>query len=470
MTTWTSLTLAEASVALAQGDLSSLELVDACIAQAERVNPVLNAFLRVDAEQARDLARRADTARTNGKVLGPLHGIPLAHKDMFHRAGVRSSCGTVAGLPIPTTTATVLRRLDSAGAIQLGVLNMSGFALGPAGHNEALGHCRNPWNTQRVTGGSSSGSGAAVAARACFAALGSDTAGSIRIPAAMCGITGLKPTWSRVSRAGVMSLSTTLDTVGPMARSAEDCALMLDAIAGSDPADPTTAGDAPPSYHRALTGPLQGCRVGLPVGYFDVDVHPDVSAALQASLDVFRQLGCTVMPVRIPDLAVADVAAGLVCACEGAALHHVGLQEQPGVYGRHIRMRLERGFAVPAHLYINALRHRAQALAEFEAQVFSAVDVLHAPVLPGLTPAVAAPAGETADDVDRLLADLLRFTRPISYLGLPALALPIGMAGDGMPLSVQLIGRPFSEAQLLRLGHAFQRTTEFHRAEPTLGT
>jgi aspartyl-tRNA(Asn)/glutamyl-tRNA(Gln) amidotransferase subunit A len=461
------LSLAQAAAALAAGTLSSLELVDAALARAQAVNPQLNAFLRLDADSARAQARAADAERARGYRRGPLHGVPMAHKDMFFRAGVASSCGTHVKLPLPTTTATVLSRLDAAGALQFGVLNMAAFAVGPTGHNAAVGHCRNPWNTERISGGSSSGSGASVAARASFAALGSDTAGSIRIPSALCGITGLKPTQGRVSRAGAMPFSFTLDTIGPLARSAYDCAMMMNAIAGPDAADTTSAQVDTPDYLHRIGQPVQGLRVGVPMNYFTEGIAPEVDRVLQDSLSALRELGCMIVPVDIPDLAAADAAAGMIISCEGAALHAALMQEQGELYGTQMKARLERGFAIPAPRYLDALRYRNVAAVQFIDAVFSKVDVLHTPLIPINTPEIATSDVTSGAAMDTLITQLTRFTRPFNYLGLPALALPVGCAGDGMPLSMQLVGRPFSEDLLLRLGHAFQCATDWHvRAPP----
>jgi aspartyl-tRNA(Asn)/glutamyl-tRNA(Gln) amidotransferase subunit A len=460
------LSLAQAAAALAAGTLSSLELVDAALARAQAVNPQLNAFLRLDADSARAQARAADAERARGYRRGPLHGVPMAHKDMFFRAGVASSCGTRVKLPLPTTTATVLSRLDAAGALQFGVLNMAAFAVGPTGHNAALGHCRNPWNTERISGGSSSGSGASVAARASFAALGSDTAGSIRIPSALCGITGLKPTQGRVSRAGAMPFSFTLDTIGPLARSAYDCAMMMNAIAGPDAADATSAQVDTPDYLRRIGQPVRGLRVGVPMNYFTEGIAPEVDRVLRDSLSALRDLGCMIVPVDIPDLAAADAAAGMIISCEGAALHAALMQEQGELYGTQMKARLERGFAIPAPRYLDAVRYRNVAAVQFIDAVFSKVDVLHTPLIPINTPEIAASDVASGAAMESLVTQLTRFTRPFNYLGLPALALPVGCAGDGMPLSMQLVGRPFSEDLLLRLGHAFQCATDWHLRSP----
>jgi aspartyl-tRNA(Asn)/glutamyl-tRNA(Gln) amidotransferase subunit A len=463
------MSLAQVSEALTRGEISSVELVDEMLARIDGINPRLNAFLRIDTDLVRAQARAADLERSRGQVRSPLHGIPLAHKDMFYRAGVPSSCGSAVTLPVPRTTSTALERLDVAGALQLGVLNMTAFAVGPTGHNRTTGDCRNPWNVERITGGSSSGSAAAVAGGASFAALGSDTAGSIRIPAALCGVTGLKPTYGRVSRAGTMGLSFTLDTVGLLARSALDCAMILNVIAGPDDADPTTAtvGRAE-DYLRGIERPVRGLRVGIPTRYFNEGLDRGIDRALEESLLALKELGCTIVPVQVPDMAAVDAAAGLIFSCEVAALHQELIREQHSAYGKQMLIRLERGFAVPAPSYVNAIRYRSVAVGEFAKSAFSEADVLHLPVIPIRTPTIEASDIETGEGVDSMISELTRFTRPINYLGLPALALPIGFSSDGMPITMQLVGRPFGEDLLFRLGHAYQLATDWHLRRPPL--
>jgi aspartyl-tRNA(Asn)/glutamyl-tRNA(Gln) amidotransferase subunit A len=460
------LSLAEASRALDRGEVSALELLDAVIERAERLNPRINAFLRIDADGARAAARRADAERASGQRRGPLHGIPMAHKDMFYRSGVASSCGANVKLPAATASATALLRLDAAGAVQFGVLNMTEFAFGPTGHNQTFGDCRNPWNIACITGGSSSGSAATVAARANFAALGSDTGASVRLPACLNGITGLKTSYGRVSRAGAMGLSFSLDTVGPLARSAYDCALVLNAIAGPDPLDPTTAAHDAPDHVRGIEDPVRGLRVGVPTSYFNDKVDPRIEAVLRQSLATLQGLGCVLVPVDPGDMAAANAAGALITAAEAASFHGNLLREQADLYSPRVRKRIERGFAVSAPQYLDALRYRAVALARFSESVFSRVDVLHAPVLPIATPRIDPSAALDDAAWDAMLAELTRFSRPFNYLGLPSLALPAGFLDDGLPTGMQLIARPFAEALLLRLGHAYQNATDWHMRQP----
>jgi aspartyl-tRNA(Asn)/glutamyl-tRNA(Gln) amidotransferase subunit A len=461
------LTLAEVSALIRRREATAMEVLEAILARAAAVQSKLNCFLRIDEETARAAAKLADAELAKGRVRGPLHGVPLAHKDMYYREGVPSSCGSrIKGREPERSTATALRRLDAAGAIQFGVLHMAEFAYGPTGHNYHDGHCRNPWNTAHVTGGSSSGSGSSVAARAGFAALGSDTGGSIRLPAAICGITGLKVTYGRVSRAGAMPLSYSMDTVGPLGRSAADCALVLSAIAGPDPADPTAADEAVPDYVARLTMPVRGMRVGVPMSYFTDDMDAGVGAALTESIKALETLGCEIVPVALPDMTAIDVAGTHIIAAEGAAIHGNWLRTRSQDYSPQVRARLERGLALPAARYIDALRMRGPALAAFSAAVFAKVDVLHAPCLPIPSPTIAETDVGGSPTMDRTLALMTRFMRPFNYLGLPSLALPCGFLASGLPVGMQLVGRPFAEDTILRLGHAFQQATDWHRREP----
>ena len=462
-------TLVAAAAAIRAGEISAVELLGAVIARAKAVQPTLNAFIRIDEERALAHARAADADAARNHFRGPLHGVPMAHKDMYYRAGVVSSCGSrIKRDCAAPSTATALERLDAAGAIDFGVLNMAEFAYGPTGHNVHFGHARNPWNPDYITGGSSSGSGAAVAARAAFAALGSDTGGSIRLPAALCGITGLKVTYGRVSRAGAMPLSYSMDTVGPLARTAEDCALLLAVLAGPDPRDPTTSNEPVPDYVARLAAPVQWMRIGVPRQFFTDDVDAAIAAQLDEARRVFTSLRCELVPIDLPDMAACDVAGTHIIAAESAALHGNWLRTRPDDYSPQVRARLERGLAVPATRYIDAQRYRGVALDDFLVNVFARVDVLHVPCLPIPTPTIAATDVGAGGQMDRTLALLTRFTRPINFLGLPALALPCGFHADGMPIGMQLVGRPFAEDVLLRLGHAFQRATDWHARAPKL--
>lgn len=463
------LSATELARAIREKRVTCVAAMEAALARMHAVHPKLNCLIRSDDEQALAAAHLADRDLARGAVRGPLHGVPMAHKDMYYRAGVASTCGSriTRERPAPAT-ATALERLDAAGAIQFGVLNMAEFAFGPTGHNWHFGHCRNAWDPSRVTGGSSSGSGTAVAARATFAALGSDTGGSIRLPAAFCGTSGIKPTYGRVSRAGAMPLSFSLDTVGPLARTVEDCAVILRAIAGADPRDPTCESRSVPDYVVALDRPIAGLRIGRPRQYFYDDCDPEIAAAMEASLETFRRLGAAVVDVDLPEIGPWNPASIMIIAAEAAAYHGNWLRTRPGDYSAQVRGRLEQGLAIPAASYLDALRMRGRALRDFSDQVFSKVDLLHAPVVSFQTPTIEETDLSAGPEAVAMLGRTTRLTRPGNYLGVPAVSLNAGFTRAGMPVGMQLLGRPHDDATALRAGHAFQRATDWHRKAPTV--
>jgi aspartyl-tRNA(Asn)/glutamyl-tRNA(Gln) amidotransferase subunit A len=460
--------LAEAAEALRAGRISSVELTRACLDRAAAVNPRLNCFLRLEPDDALAAAKRADEALARGEACNPLHGIPLAHKDMFYRAGKVTTGGSKIRRDfVPTSDSTIAKRLDAAGAVWLGSLNMSEFAANPAGHNVHYGHCRNPWDAECVSGGSSSGSGCAVAARACYGSIGSDTGGSVRLPAALCGVVGLKPTHGRISRHGALPRCWSLDAVGPLSRTVEDCALLLAAVAGRDPLDPTTADVPVPDYHARLREKVAGLRLGVPSNFFFEDIDPSVGALLERALQVLVELGLRPRAVVVPNQERVFTISDAVGRSEAATLHGRWIRERPDDYSLFVRSRIEAGFHVPATRYLEALALRGRILADFVRRTFGEADVLFAPVLPIQVPKLAATEAGTPADVERVIAQLTRCTRSINFLGLPALSVPCGFTINGMPTAFQLIGRPFAESTLLRLGHAYQGATEWHQRVPT---
>jgi aspartyl-tRNA(Asn)/glutamyl-tRNA(Gln) amidotransferase subunit A len=424
--------------------------------------------MAIEAEDALKAADAMDAALAKGVRCGVLHGVPVAHKDMYYEAGKVVTCGSrIRRDFVATTTATALQRLKDAGTIRLGSLQMAEFAYGPTGHNSHYGPVHNPFALDRITGGSSSGSGSAVAARLTFAALGSDTGGSIRMPAHFCGVTGLKTTVGRVSRAGAMPLSQSLDTVGPLARTAQDCAILLGLMAGADPADPTAISGPLPDYAAATTGSVKGLTIGVPGAFYVDDLDAEVAGVLDATIAVFRREGANVVRVELPDQRQLSGASQLVLAVEAAAFHKRWMIERPQDYGPQVLMRLQNGLAIPGVAYLEALRWRGPALAAHLAAV-AEVDAVIAPVSPVAAPTIAESDVGNSPEADKVLQRLTRFTRPINYLGLPSLAIPSGFTRAGLPVGMQLIGRSFDEATLLRIGAAFQRATDFHDRVPEL--
>jgi aspartyl-tRNA(Asn)/glutamyl-tRNA(Gln) amidotransferase subunit A len=462
------MSLKSVAQAIAQKTLSSREVTQSCLDRIAQWQPSLNAFMAIEAETALAAADAADADLAKGNNRGVLHGVPLAHKDMYYDAGKVVTCGShIRRDFVATTTATALQRLKDAGTVRLGSLQMSEFAYGPTGHNAHFGPVHNPWDIACVTGGSSSGSGSAVAARLTFAALGSDTGGSIRMPAHFCGVTGLKTTVGRISRAGAMPLSQSLDTVGPLARSVEDCALLLGLMAGADPEDPTAITGPVPDYSAATTGSIKGLTIGVPSAFYVDDLDSEVAGILEATIAVLKREGVKVVQVELPDQRQLTAACQLVLAVEAAAFHKRWMIERPQDYGAQVLMRLQNGLAVPGVSYLEAVRWRGPALSAYLAAV-AGVDAVIAPVAPVAAPTIAESDVGNSPDAEAVIQRLTRFTRPINYLGLPSLAIPSGFTRSGLPVGMQLIGRSFDEAVLLRIGAAFQRITDFHDQAPKL--
>jgi len=460
------LLLTEVAKAIAEKRFSSREVTQSCLNRIKAWQPRLNAFMAIEADEALTAADTADATLAKGEGGGALHGVPLAHKDMYYDAGKVVTCGSKIRRDfVATTTSTALQRLKDAGSVRLGSLQMVEFAYGPTGHNFHYGAVHNPWVFGHITGGSSSGSGSAVAARLTFAALGSDTGGSIRLPAHFCGVTGLKTTCGRISRAGAMPLSQSLDTVGPLARSAEDCALLLGLMAGADPDDPTAIAGPVPDYMAATRGSIKGLRIGVPNAFYVDDLDSEVARVLDETIAALKREGASIVQVELPDQRQLTAACQLVLATEAAAFHKRWLIERPQDYGPQVLMRLQNGLAIPGVSYLEAMRWRGPALAAHLASV-AAVDAVIAPVAPVAAPTIAESDVGNSPDAEAVIQRLTRFTRPINYLGLPSLSIPSGFTRSGLPVGMQLIGRSFDEAMLLRIGAAFQRATDFHARVP----
>ncbi len=460
------MSLTAVAKAIAAKQFSSHEVTRSCLHRIAQWQPKLNAFMTIESESALKAADEADAALAKGQNRGPLHGVPLAHKDMYYDAGHVVTCGSLIRRDfVADTTSTALQRLKDAGSIRLGSLGMAEFAYGPTGHNYHYGAVHNPWKSGYVTGGSSSGSGSAVGARLTFAALGSDTGGSVRMPAHFCGVTGLKTTYGRVSRAGAMPLSQSLDTVGPLARTVEDCALLLGLMAGADPEDPTASTLPVPDYMAASSASLKGLKIGVPTSFYVDDLDADVAKTLEDTITVLKREGADIVKVELPDQRQLTAACQLVLAVEAAAFHKRWLIERPQDYGPQVLMRLQNGLAIPGVLYLEAMRWRGPALAAHIAAT-SDVDAVLAPVAPVAAPTIAESDVGNAPDAEAVIQRLTRFTRPINYLGLPSLSIPSGFNAKGLPIGMQLIGRSFDEATLITIGAAFQRATDFHDKVP----
>ena len=462
----------EAADAVASGQATSMELLEACWANLDKANPSLNATIWLDREGAEAAARAADAAVRDRKPLGPLHGVPMAHKDMYYQAGKLSTCGSALRRDYrPTITATAVARMAAAGAYTFGGLNMAEFAQNPTGHNKTFGDCHNPWNLPYITGGSSSGSGAAVAARMSYAALGSDTGGSIRLPASACGVTGIKPTQTRVSRYGAMPLSFSHDNVGPLARTARDCARILKVIAGHDPNDPTSAREPVPDYEKALDGDLRGLRIGLPATFFFDEVDAPVRAAVLQAVEILKARGAVVTELTLPLMDHIATYGSIVSRVEAATIHAQWMRTDPQAYGAHISSRMYPGYAIPAPYYVEALSRRGPILQAFAAEVFAKVDVLLTPTIRTCLPTLAdTDIDHGPPGTEHRFMSVSSATRPFNYLGLPAVSVPCGFDPNGCPIGLQIAGRPFAEARVLKVADAYQRDTDWHRRRPPILT
>ena len=476
-------TIAELDRGLRQGDYSSVELTRHYLERIERHNPRLNAFITIDADRALAAADRADSLRRLGQA-GPLTGIPIAHKDIFCTQGLKTSCGSrMLDAFIAPYNATVVERLDAAGVVMLGKTNMDEFAMGSSNETSWYGPVKNPWDETRVPGGSSGGSAAAVAARLCAAATGTDTGGSIRQPAALCGLTGLKPTYGRVSRWGMIAFASSLDQAGPMTRSAEDAALLLQAMAGFDPKDSTSAREPVPDYLTGIGQDLQGLRIGLPREYFGEGLDAGVATSIEAALAEYRRLGAEFKDISLPNsplsvptyyvVAPAECSSNLA-RFDGVRYGHrcqdprdltdLYTRSRAEGFGAEVKRRVMIGTYVLSAGYYDAYYLKAQKLRHLISddfrRAFAEVDLILGPT----SPTTAFPLGAKADDpVAMYLNDI--YTIATNLAGLPGLSLPVAPAA-GLPVGLQLIGDYFQEARLLNVAHKLQEATDWHLASP----
>ena len=460
--------LHEVADAIAALKTTSVAATEACLARIEAWQPRVNAFLRLDKEKALARAAAMDKEIASGERRSALHGVPLAHKDMYYRKGQISTGGSeIRRNWTAPVTATVLEKLDEAGAVELGFLNMAEFAAGPTGHNVHHGHCRNPWDQSRVTGGSSSGSGASVAARMVFGALGSDTGGSIRLPASACGVVGMKATYGRVSRAGAVARSWSLDHVGPLTRSVRDNARMLGIVAGADPRDSTTSEKPVPDYEAGIDDGVGGLRIGMALPHGLVPVDAQIATAIEAAAAALGKAGAKISQATFPDFTALYRAAEVMVKCEAAAMHRPWM-ESDAPYANQVRSRMEAGFFIPATHYIDALRLRAHFVQEFLDTAMDGVDAVLLPAIPFPLPTIEETDVEKSGGPATLtmVGRFTGLTRPFNTLGLPTLSVPCGFDSNGAPIGLQLVGRPFTEALLYRIGHAYQGVTDFHRKVP----
>ena len=480
--------LSELAAALAGKEISSVELTQLYLDRIARLNPALNAFIGIDAQKSLAQAHAADERLARGEA-GPLSGIPLAQKDIFCAEGWRTTCGSkMLDTFVAPYDATVIERFNAAGAVILGKTNMDEFAMGSSNENSYYGPVKNPWDVTRVAGGSSGGSAAAVAARLAPAATGTDTGGSIRQPAALCGLTGLKPTYGVVSRWGMIAYASSLDQGGPIARSAEDCAVLLNAMAGFDERDSTSVERPTEDYSRFLreargTRPLAGLKIGLPKEFFGEGCDAGVMAAVQTAIDNYRQLGAETVEVSLPNMKLAIPAYYVIAPAEASSnlsrydgvryghraaeygdLNDMYAKSRAQGFGAEVKRRILIGTYVLSHGYYDAYYLQAQRIRRLIADDFVAAfrqcDLLLGPTTPG----TAFGIGEKTDDpVQMYLSDI--YTIAVNLAGLPGMSLPCGFS-EGLPVGLQLIGNYFDEARLLDTAHRLQQASDWHRRTP----
>jgi aspartyl-tRNA(Asn)/glutamyl-tRNA(Gln) amidotransferase subunit A len=460
----TSLTIQEAAEQVRRKRISPVELTQACLARIERLNPVLNAFITVTTESALAQAREAESQIQRGQWRGPLHGIPVALKDFFDTAGVKTTAASALYKDrVPGEDADVVRRLKAAGAVLLGKTNMHEFAYGGTSAVTYFGPVHNPWALERVAGGSSGGSAAAVAGELCYGALGSDTAASIRQPAAFCGIVGLKPTYGLVSTRGVIPLSWTFDHVGPMTRTVADAAIMLEAIAGYDPGDTTSRQMVIPDYTAALRNRVSSLRIGAARQFFFDGLEPEIEAAMNEALPVLQKLTAGLRDVTIP-ASTQEQLRNAVRAAEAYAYHAESLARTPELYQPETRTRLRTGLDIRTEAYIQG-RREVDATRRTIGKVFETVDVIVTPT----TPVLPALLSDVTRDVATSLAiggPFIRNTSPFNVFGWPTISIPCGFTRSGLPIGLQISAPDGGDAIVLRLAHAYERATAWHTRRP----
>jgi aspartyl-tRNA(Asn)/glutamyl-tRNA(Gln) amidotransferase subunit A len=448
--------LTELARALRERSLSPVEVVVTLLERIEAEDKVLNAFITVTGERALREAEQAEREIVAGRYRGPLHGVPVGLKDIIYTREVRTTMGSAFFKDyVPDHSANVAVRLEEAGTILIGKTNTHELAYGPTGDRSYFGPTRNPHDTTRISGGSSGGSGAAVAANLLYAALGSDTGGSVRIPAALCGVVGMKATFGRVSKRGVFPLSWTLDHVGPLTRTVEDNALLLNALAGHDPADPYSSMQPAEDFARDLRRGVRGGVIGVPEDFYFEHLDGEVEERVREAIEVFRASGAEVREVGIPRLWETLKAQRFTLAADAYAVHEERLQSEPERFGEEVRERLMDGERLKAHRYASAQQMKLQAKDWFE-RALEGVDVLLTPTVPIAATPIDAREVDIGGQQHGVRPAVTRLTGPTNLTGFPSLSLPCGSTAAGLPVGVQLIGRPFDEATVYRFGHAYE--------------
>lgn len=449
------MTIIEAGRALRRRKMSCVELVAQCLREIERLNPDLNAFITITSDAARTRAAELDEELANGIDRGPFHGIPIAHKDLICTRGQRCTSGSALFADyIPDYDATVAVRLNDAGAISIGKTGLHELAYGITSANPHYGVIRNPHDRERVPGGSSGGSGVAVSTGMALMATGTDTGGSIRIPASFCGVTGLKPTYGRVSRYGVKPLGLSLDHIGPLAQTVRDAAIALNAMAGFDDRDPSSSRAPVLEYIPPTPCSIAGLTIGIPRNYFFEAVSPEIHAAIERVTRLSESLGARVLPIKVPDVEELNTVARTILLAEASAVLEPYLGQRDK-FGEDVLALLDQGRLVPATDYINAQRLRRLLVQDWRL-IFSAVDCLFTPTTPIPAPLIGQKQVELDGHMQDTRLAATRFMRGINLLGLPALSMPVGKTAAGLPIGLQIIGRAFEENVVLRVGAAIE--------------
>ena len=462
------LTLEELSPLLRDRRVSPVEVTQAYLERLHALNDTLNAYITVTSDQALADARRCEQEIRQGDHRGPLHGVPIALKDLYDTADVRTTAASrIYAHRVPDEDATSVARLRAAGAVILGKTNLHEFAYGVTAESSYFGPTRNPWDPARVPGGSSGGSGAAVAAGLCVAATGSDTGGSIRIPAALCGIVGLKPTYGRISCHGLLPLSWTLDHPGPMARTVYGAAVMLAAMAGYDPRDPASADVPVPDYAAGLRDGVVGLRIGVDPRWALSGIHQEVRAAFQEALAVLEDLGVEIVEVSVPRVVEGMEAALTILMAEATAIHEEFLRTRPDDYQSDVRARLEKGFPISGSDYGRA-RRTGELLRRDFVTLFQKVDLFATPMCGITAPRIGQREVTIGGEVVSVMAPLTRYTRAFNLTGLPAISVPCGFSSEGLPIGLQLVGRAWNETTVLRAAYAYETATEWTQRRPSL--
>ncbi len=449
-------------------EISPVEIVDAHLSRIDATEPVLNSFITLLADASRSAAQQAEKDIQAGRYKGPLHGIPVALKDLYNTGGVRTTSGSkIFDTFVPSEDCTVAAKFQQAGAVLLGKLNMHPFAYGPTGENADYGHMHNPWDPDRVTGGSSGGSGSATAAGQCTITTGSDTGGSIRIPAALCGIVGLKPTYGLVSRYGLTPLSWSLDHPGPMTRTVEDAAITMNVIAGHDPKDVASANVDIPDYTSALTGDVKGLKIGIVKEYFEAPLDPEVRKAVMEAIGQLESMGAEVREVSFPMYNQSQAISSAVLMSEATAYHRDLLESDDQSIYEPVRQRLESGLFISAADYLRA--QQARTLLDRESRkLLDEVDLLAGPTEPVTAPEILSSRVMAGEQEIGVVGALTQYTRPYNINGFPAISVPCGFSQSNMPIGLQLAGRPFDELTVLRAAHAYEQATDWHTRRPPL--